>query len=211
MFLPNLRIELVRSQMSDPNVPLALVIAREGGAVKDERSLLGNTRLDEVSLEARALGVRPRQTIAAARAKCSSLRVRVVPLGAVREALARIAESLLAFGATTSFDLDGNGVWVDVTGCAHLHRSPVDPNGEPTLAERIGQRVGELAHVCRVAIADGPLVAAAVAPIKISLDAMPQMPDLPADDQYLVDHFFVPGLERQGGMAAARRLALGDR
>lgn len=163
MVLPDLRIELVRSETLDPKVPLALVIARGGGAVKDERSLLGNTRLDEVSSEARALGVRPRQTIAAARAKCSSLRVRVVALGAVRDALARIAESLLAFGATTSFDLEGNVVWVDVTGSGHLHRSSFDPSGEPTLLERIGNQVRAMQHVCRVAIADGPMVAAAVA------------------------------------------------
>ncbi|MDP9150373.1 MAG: DNA polymerase Y family protein [Myxococcota bacterium] len=163
MFLPNLRIELVRSEMSDPRAPLALVIARGGGAVKDERSLLGNTRLDEVSSEARALGVRSRQTIAAARARCSSLRVRVVALGAVRDALARIAESLLAVGATTSFDLEGNVVWVDVTGCGHLHRSSLDPSGEPTLAKRIRDHVAALDHVCKVAIADGPVVAAAVA------------------------------------------------
>jgi protein ImuB len=163
VFLPDLRIELVRAEMSDPKVPLALVIAREGGAVKDERSLLGNTRLDEVSPEACALGVRPRQTIAAARARCSSLRVRVVAMAVVRDALARIAESLLTFGATTSFDLGGNVAWVDVTGCGHLHRSSLDPSGEPTLLARIADRVRAMHHVCRVAMADGPMVAAAVA------------------------------------------------
>ena len=131
VFLPSLRIELMRSEAPDPGSPLALVIAREGGAVRDERTLLGNTRLDEVSKEAHALGVRPRQTIAAARARCSSLRVRVVHLGAVRDALARLAEGLLAYGASTSFDVEGSTVFVDVTGCAHLHRSSADPDGEP--------------------------------------------------------------------------------
>jgi protein ImuB len=155
--LPSLRIELVRTEMPDVGGPLALVIAREGGAVKDERSLLGNTRLDEVSPEAHAVGVRPRQTIAAARAKYSALAVRVVKLGVVEEALSRIAEALLAFGTTTAFDLESNTVWVDVTGCAHLH------GGEEPLRERIEACVVAMHHACRVSIADGPLVAAAVA------------------------------------------------
>ena len=163
VFLPQLRIELVRSGMTDAKAPLALVIATNGGTIKDERSLLGNTRLDEVSAEARAFGIHAKQTIAAARARCSALRVRVITLDAVQSALGRIAEALLAFGATTSFDLLASTVWVDVTGCSHLHRSPLDPDGERTLAERIAESIGTLNHAARVAIADGPVVAAAVA------------------------------------------------
>src|SRR5260221_3207370 len=105
VYLPWLRVELARARMpiEERTAPLAIVIARPGGAVKDERSLLGNTRLDEMSTEARALGVRVGQTIAAARAKTSDLRVRVVAMDAVTEALARVAEAGLAFGATTPF------------------------------------------------------------------------------------------------------------
>src|SRR4051812_244802 len=105
VYLPWLRVELARARMplAEKSTPLAIVIARPGGAVKDERSLLGNTRLDEVSPEAHALGVRVGQTIAAARAKTAELRVRVVAMDAVTEALARVAEAGLLFGATTSF------------------------------------------------------------------------------------------------------------
>jgi protein ImuB len=163
VYLPLLRIELARTSIRDERGPLALVIARPGGAVKDERSLLGNTRLDEVCPEAHALGLRPRQTIASARARCADLRVRVVPLLAVEDALGRIAEALLAFGATTSFGLERSVVWVDVTGCAHLHRTGKDPTGEAALADRIQESVETMNHACRVAVADGPLVAAAVA------------------------------------------------
>src|SRR5580704_14803226 len=134
VLLPFLRIELARASLTDAAGPLALVIARPGGGVKDERSLLGNTRLDEVCPEARSRGLRPRQTIASARARCADLRVRVVALDAVKEALSRICEALLAFGATASFDLESNVVWLDVTGCAHLHGSDGDRPGEATLA-----------------------------------------------------------------------------
>lgn len=160
VYLPWVRVELARARM-DPRereAPLAIVIARPGGAVKDERSLLGNTRLDEVALEAHALGVRRGQTIAAARAKSADLRVRVVAMDAVRDVLARTAEAGLAFGATTSFDVTADVVTVDVTGCAHLH-----DGGEATLAAELGERVRAMGHACRVALADGPRVAMAVA------------------------------------------------
>jgi protein ImuB len=157
-----LRIELAReaSGASTPApspVPMAIVIARPGGAVQKETDLLGNTRLDEVSAEAKALGVRPGQTIAAARAKAAELSVRVVREDTVRGELARLAESALAFGATTSFDAARDVLWVDVTGCAHLF------GGERALARALTLRVHEMGHACRVAIADGPRVAAAVA------------------------------------------------
>ena len=71
--------------------------------------------------------------------------------------LARIAEAALAFGATTSFDAGEDVVWVDVTGAAHLHA------GEEELARRLTLHVRALGHACRVAIADGPRVAAQVA------------------------------------------------
>jgi protein ImuB len=180
--LPLLRVELVRaSSPDDPGKsptgdvgedPLAIVIARRGGTVKDETSLLGNTRLDVVSPEARALGIRPGQTIASARARASELRVRVVREDAVRATLARIAEASLAFGATVAFEdvcgVPGSSalapvVWVDITGCAHLHATPGDPEGEATLATRLAARVRAMGHACAVAVAGGPRIASACA------------------------------------------------
>lgn len=168
--LPLLRIELVRaSSPDDPgksptgNDPLAIVIARPGGTVKDETSLLGNTRLDVVSPEARALGIRPGQTIASARARASELRVRVVREDAVRATLARIAEASLTFGATVAFDDVRDVVWVDITGCAHLHATPGDPEGEATLAIRLASRVRAMGHACALAVAGGPRIASACA------------------------------------------------
>jgi protein ImuB len=165
--LTDIRIEIARERETHGDgkfgirdvrrSPLAVIVARPLGAVKTERDVLGNTRIDFVSREAGVLGVSPGQTVAAARAKCAELRVRVVAESAVQVALARIAEAALAFGPTTAFDIAQDVVWVDVGGCAHLH------GGEVELARNLGARVGALGHAYRLAVADGPRLAAAIA------------------------------------------------
>jgi protein ImuB len=153
--LLSLRIDLARALV--PQGPLAIVVARPGGAVQKDTDLLGNTKLDEVSSDARARGVRAGQTVAAARAKCAELSVRVVAMDAVNDALARVAEAALAFGATTGFDAASDVVFVDTTGCAHLY------GGEKELARALAVRVCAMGHACRVAVAEGPRIAAAIA------------------------------------------------
>ena len=137
--LPELRVEVVRAaadRIGDSSSQsreglgageaLAIVVAPEP---LTEAKLLGNTRLDVVSPEARVLGVEPGMTIAAARAKAYNLTVRVVRPDAVKGVLARLAEVALAFGATVSFatatesvDSPGDIVWVDAL--------PRNPNGK---------------------------------------------------------------------------------
>ena len=185
--LPELRVEVVRElarAKADTDaeamgvregIPLAIVVA---APPLTEAKLLGNTRLDVVSREARALGVHPGQTIAQARARAPALAVRVVRPDAVQGVLERLAEVSLAFGATVSFanarpgEADastsyGDVVWVDVTGCAHLHaprdRAPGANDGEAILAARLAHVFDGLGHSCAVAIADGPRVAAILA------------------------------------------------
>jgi protein ImuB len=163
--LVNLRIELARARCADfeESSIVGVVIARPDGVVKDETSLLGNTRLDEVSPEALALGIRPGQTVASARARSADLSVRVVPLLGVSRALSGLAEMALAFGPTCAFEAGGPAgdvVWVDVTGCAHLH---AEKEGEKELLARLAAKVSSMGYACRVALADGPRVAAAVA------------------------------------------------
>jgi protein ImuB len=177
--LPELRIELTREEQGaeDPVRPLALVVAPPP---MTEAKLLGNTRITVASREARALGVQPGQTLAQARARASDLTVRVVRPEAVRDVLARFAEVGLAFGATVSFAMEGHVthesrapssfgdiVWIDVTGCAHLHvpthSASTTFDGETILASRLAGVIASLGHTCSVAIADGPRVAAMLA------------------------------------------------
>ena len=192
--LPELRIELVREELdaASASLPLAVVVAPPP---MTETKLLGNTRLSVVSREARALGVLPGQTIAQARARAGDLAVRVVRPDALRDVLARHAEVGLAFGATVSFGMEGEAssagtktsaksantnaaatstqrpsfgdvVWIDVTGCAHLHAPHASTSifdGETILASRLAGVIASLGHTCSVAIADGPRVAAMLA------------------------------------------------
>lgn len=176
--LPELQIELARAELDPASAerPLAVVVAPPP---MTEAKLLGNTRLSAVSRAARALGVLPGQTIAQARARAGDLAVRVARPDAVRDVLARLAEVGLAFGATVSFSsgaacdaappssaMSGDVVWIDVTGCAHLHASRSSSSlfdGETILAARLAGAIASLGHTCAVAIADGPRVAAMLA------------------------------------------------
>ena len=106
--------------------------------------------------------------MAAARAKHAGLRVRVVAEDAVAGALARVAEVALAFGPAAAFDVTEDVVWVEIGGCAHLH------GGESALARALEARVRALGHACRVAMADGPRIASAVARFARSTPGQPQ-------------------------------------
>jgi protein ImuB len=138
--------------------PMGIVIARPGGAVKDERTLLGGTRLDEISTEARVWKVRRGDTIASARAKCAGLLVRVVQEQDVRGALEAVAECGLSFGRTASIDESRDVVCFDVTGCGHLFQN------EEGLARTLEERIRAVSHgEVRVCIADGPRLSSALA------------------------------------------------
>ncbi len=168
--LPRLRVELTASlsRLHGANTllpldigseaPLAIVIARPGGAVQDERTVIGGTRLDEVSEEAERWGIQPGMTVAAARAKRADLQVRVLPALAVTSTLERIAEAALAFGVGSSFGVDRDVVWVDVGGIDHLYE-----RGEKEIAVKLARMAGALGHDARVVIADGAYVAMACA------------------------------------------------
>lgn len=175
--LPQMRIEIAKEEAAiegrplsaeaSSSSPLAVVVAKPGGSVKTVRDVLGNTRLDVVSKEARACGVRVGQTVAAARAKCAELHVRVLAESTVRTALARVAEVALAFGPSASFDVVHDVVWLEIGGCAHLH------GGERELAQALAERVRAAGHACRIAISDGPRIASAIARLTQALSKAP--------------------------------------
>lgn len=77
--------------------------------------------------------------------------------------LVRVAEVALGFGTTTAFSEAEGVVWVDVTGCEHLHAGTGDPSGARTLAARLQAAVIALGHAARVAVAGGPRLASAFA------------------------------------------------
>ncbi len=161
--LPSFRISLVRARCPDlaPRAPLAVVVDAE----RDERTLSGGTRIDDVSSEARELGVLPGATIASAKAKCADLRVRVLRPREAVAALEGLAEMLLAFGPIVAPLLDRDAVLVDVTGCAHLHARAEDESSDPERAmlDAIVKSVADAGFSCRAAVAAGPEIAWAIA------------------------------------------------
>ncbi len=139
--------ELQRSRLQ----PCAVVLT--GSA---EPALDLATRLDAVNAAARERGVRPRQTIAEARALVANLKVLVLQRARISAALKQIAEVALGFGSPVSFD-EIDTVWVDISGSVQLFGT------ERQLAAQLGSCVRALGHLVRIATADGPWVARALA------------------------------------------------
>ncbi len=158
LVLPELLIELVATTLAERargawGVVLAEPTALDG---RTEESIRPTERLDAVSASARRCGVRAGQTIAEARNLIAGFAVETLRPAAVERALAVIAELALGFGATVALGLPDT-VWVDVSGSAHLF------GGEAALAEELTERVRSLGHGVRVAVAEGPALARAVA------------------------------------------------
>jgi protein ImuB len=151
------------------------------GVVFDvQEPISGTAVLDSVNAEAHRHGVRVGQTITEACALLAHLVVRHLSREQLGEALARVAEVALGFGPTVAFQAPDT-VWVDVTGSAHL------VGGEVELGRELASRVRALGHVVRVAIANGPLTARALArhravseplvvPTRETRDAMSELP-----------------------------------
>jgi protein ImuB len=76
---------------------------------------------------------------------------------APRPTLIAAAELCLGFGPRCAIDDENACVTLDVSGCGHLY------GGEAQLAEQLLQRLKALEHEVRLAIADGPQVAAMIA------------------------------------------------
>ncbi|WP_437289730.1 DinB/UmuC family translesion DNA polymerase [Sorangium sp. So ce406] len=148
--------------------------------------------IDVVDDEARRYGVRPGQKVVEAAALVAHLAIHRVTFAEIDAALGRVAEVALGLGATASIQLGEQGatqragaprpsragrageraasaarspwgdgpydtVWLDITGASHL------VGGEEALLDELGERVAALGHRARLAIADGPRIAQALA------------------------------------------------
>ncbi len=136
--------------------PFAVFSSDEAHATGAASPSPEKTRLEAVSPGAWRYGVRPGQTLIEARARLARLELRAVSTQQITEALGRVAELSLAFGAPAA--LGGRDtVWLDVSGSASLFGS------EEALAEQLVAAASALGHRVRLAIASGPLVARAFA------------------------------------------------
>lgn len=191
--LPMLQLEIAGVK----GRPAGVIVTRVGDE-RTENKLTGNVRLDEVSPEARALGVRIGQTIAQARSRIALLEVRIVREMEARQTLERLAEVLLAFGSPVSFD--AHTVYVDVT-----------TSGRIFSREAVSMALEKTGHAHRIAIASGPTLARAFA--HFGGDDLTELP-LEAIQDELGDA--TPwlarlGLFRVGDLRRVPRRALGSR
>lgn len=174
------------------------VVVTKNGDERTENKLTGNVRLDEITPEARALGVRTGQTIAQARSRIASLEVRIVRENDARRTLERLAEVLLAFGSPVSFD--ARTLYVDVT-----------TSGNVFSEAKVEGAMKKTGHAHRIAVANGPTLARAFAHfngndvLELPLEAIGD--ELGDSIQWLARL----GLFRVGDLRRVPRKALGSR
>src|SRR5689334_15145898 len=202
--LPKLACEIAKSR-GEVKGPLAILFEAGSRDAEDRRGQValpgfdvGSARrpavkesaiIGAVCDEARRYGVRPGQRVAEATALVARLTVLTVTFAEIDQALGRVAEVAMAFGATSAIQLKASrGVQ---PGPATLPRAPVGSQaseergptgdgpfdtvwldvtgaahlcgGEDALLDALGERVSALGHTVHLAIADGPRIAQALA------------------------------------------------
>ncbi len=129
--------------------------AKAPGATVD--SAHGARRLAAVGPAAAGLGAGPGQPLADARALCPDLAVTDAAPEADRRALADLAAWAERFSPIVAPAATGDGLHLDITGCAHLF------GGEPALHAALEDRLVALGLTARAAVADTLGAAHAVA------------------------------------------------
>lgn len=158
IFLPRILSEVLEGEKLTVDPEGAKKTPPRGIILVEEASdeVRSNDVLSDVCLRAHRAGVRAGQTVTEARALASGLRVEYVENQSVTEKLIAIAEVVSRYGTVVSWKFPDT-IWIDVTGVAHLF------GGEDSLASEVQEQVRLLGHVNRVCVADGPLIARAVA------------------------------------------------
>jgi len=171
--------------------------AEKLATVETERGL---RRLVDVSAAAAALGLRPGQALAGARAICPDLKLAEADPAGDAEALGRLALWCERYTPLAAPD-PPDGLWLDITGCAHLW------NGEEALAADLARRLEAGETPCRVAVA-GTTGAAWALARRIGGDAAPVIL-APGEEREAIAPLPV-GLLRlpPAAVAALRRLGL---
>ncbi len=161
-----------------------------------------------VDAAAAGLGLRPGMKLAQAQVLVPGLSVHDADPAGDAAALSRLAEWCLRYAPLTAAD-PPDGLWIDVTGSAHLR------GGEVRLLRDLVSRLNDLGWTAHAAAADTPAVAHAVArfggggSVPAGADAMADFPiealRLPAG---VLAGLRLMGFERVGPLAAAPRSPL---
>lgn len=181
--------------------------------------LRGRLILSVVSPGAARAGLRPGMVLADARAAAPHLTARFADASADKALLRKLAGWATRYTPWAAPD-DADSLFLDITGCAHLF------GGEQALGEGMLARLKDLGLTARLAIADTPGAAWALAhhgadlltilpPLEEAEDAMAALADLPVgalrldgDTQDALVHF---GLATIGALYPLSRSSLAER
>jgi protein ImuB len=126
------------------------------GLLAVKTSAKGGNRLVAVNAKAEAAGLRPGMLLTDATAIAPDLRAVAQDLRGEKEHLRRLALGCRRYTPWTSPD-EPDGLRLDISGCAHLF------GGEGALMHGLDKRLTEAGFACRLAIADTPGAAWAMA------------------------------------------------
>lgn len=151
LYLPDFATDrLARAQPRDEARPLVTVTDSSGRLV-----------LAAVNAAARTAGLAPGQSLADARALCPPLATVPHDIAGNARTLAALAAWCLRYTPWTAPDylsvtgMGGDpGVWLDITGCAHLFATPAAPDGEAGLLDDLVDRLSRAGFAARAAAAD---------------------------------------------------------
>ncbi|MBX7115056.1 MAG: DNA polymerase Y family protein [Myxococcaceae bacterium] len=163
LFFPDLLVELIKTLKIRTNGfdrPWVVFLQTENLHCKVPGRY---ARINAASSGARALNIMPGHTLTSARAKLRRLDIVKFPEARLRLELTRIADQALALAPCVGFEAARSIMWVEIGDCSHLYRSEEDPTGESTFLKRLSQLLAPLRHHMRMAVADGPRLAAAAA------------------------------------------------
>jgi len=106
---------------------------------------------------ARSRGIRPGMSLAHAQSLAPDLHAEAATPDRDDRALARLAGWCLFLSPIVAVDPPPDGVWIDTTGCNHLH------GGEAAMLEHLSGRFGAQGYVTRLGLAGTPGAAHAIA------------------------------------------------
>jgi hypothetical protein len=150
LVLPELLVELAQQSTARAQLPLAVVLSA------DQPQPKGGERLAAVDAAAQRLGLYRGQSARAAARIVPELDLQRLTVPRVASALAGLVDVLRGFGHGYSCAFPDT-LWLDVTQGVTTH------SGEHALGLELVGKLAKLGHYCRVAFANGPLLAQAFA------------------------------------------------
>ena len=224
VWLPRLatdRLHRLRRRPAAPASPVSRSRPDPGAPLVTALPLRGGLRVAAVDARAEAAGIVPGLPLADARALVPGIAVAPGDPAADAAALAGLADWCGRYSPWTACDPaagdgGGGGLWLDVSGCAHLF------GGEEALLADLAARLEGLGYAARAALADGPGAAWALARFaarpgrvaapgeaRAALSGLPVAAlRLPAETAAALERL---GLETVGDLEAAPRASLAAR